>query len=534
MSKFYTLEEVAKHTAANDCWVIIENKIYDVSGFLDDHPGGKKVLLKASGKDATKQFQSFHSPSVLQKFGPELLIGHVGTAEDAQLAIEEERSNEEESEEIERGPLTVGIPFGDMVPFGDPMWYQDWYSPFYNESHRKVRKEVRAFVEKEIMPFTHVWDEAKKIPAEVFGKVAKAGLLASCCGVVPPEFITFRLPGGIEPEKFDAFHRLIVMDELSRCGSGGVTWGLMGGLGIGLPPVIHFGSKYLQEKVVPGCMSGEKFICLAITEPSGGSDVAGLQTEAKDMGDHYLVNGEKKWITNGVFADYFTVACRTGEPGFGGISFLLLERGMPGITTRQMNCSGVWPSGTAYITFEDVKVPKANLIGQENKGFKYIMYNFNSERLGIVVQANRFARVCIEESLKYAHKRKTFGKLLVDHPVIRNKFAHMIRQVEATHAWLEILIYQSMHMPEEIQPIRLGGPIALCKAQSTQTFEYCAREAAQIFGGLAYTRGGQGEKVERLYREVRAFAIPGGSEEIMLDLGVRQAVKVGAFMGAKM
>jgi alkylation response protein AidB-like acyl-CoA dehydrogenase len=168
-----------------------------------------------------------------------------------------------------------------------------------------------------------------------------------------------------------------------------------------------------------------------------------------------------------------------------------------------MKCSGVWPSGTAYITFEDVKVPKENLIGKENKGFKYIMQNFNSERMGIVIQANRFARVCIEESLKYAHKRKTFGKRLVDHPVIRNKFAHMIRQVEATHAWMESLAYQAQHMPPEIQAIRLGGPIALCKAQSTQTFEYCAREAAQIFGGLAYTRGGQGEKVERLYREVR-------------------------------
>lgn len=203
-------------------------------------------------------------------------------------------------------------------------------------------------------------------------------------------------------------------------------------------------------------MAGTKNICLAITEPSGGSDVAGLQTEAKDMGDHYLVNGEKKWITNGTFADFFTVAVRTSpEPGFNSISFLLLERGMPGIKTTQMKCSGVWPSGTAYITFEDVKVPKANLIGKENKGFKYIMQNFNSERLGCVIQANRFARVCIEESLKYANKRKTFGKKLIDHPVIRNKLAHMIRQVEATHAWLESLIYQTLHMPEEIQAIRL-------------------------------------------------------------------------------
>ncbi|RCI06103.1 hypothetical protein CU098_009914 [Rhizopus stolonifer] len=522
MTKKYTTEEVAKHTQADDCWIIVHDKVYDISKFLDDHPGGKKVLLKAAGTDATQQFEAFHSPSVLTKIATQYLIGDIGTME------------EEEQDIPDANPLQIGESYGDMVPFGDPMWYQDWYSPYYNDSHRKVRKVVRDFVEREIMPYTHEWDEAKELPREVYVKAAKAGILASVVGQVEPEYIPYELPGGIQLKDYDHFHNLIVADELSRCASGGVTWALMGGLGIGLPPVLHFGSKFLKEKVVRDCLAGEKHICLAITEPTGGSDVANLQTEAKDMGDHYLVNGEKKWITNGTFADFFTVACRTGEPGFNGLSFLLLERTMPGVTTRQMKCSGVWPSGTAYITFEDVKVPKENLIGKENKGFKYIVQNFNSERIGIIIQANRFARCCMEEALKYAHKRKTFGKRLVDHPVIRNKFANMIRKVEATHAWLETLIYQAKNMPAELQPIRLGGPIALCKAQSTRTFEFCAREAAQIFGGLAYTRGGQGEKVERLYREVRAFAIPGGSEEIMLDLGVRQAVKVGSFMGAKM
>jgi alkylation response protein AidB-like acyl-CoA dehydrogenase len=127
-----------------------------------------------------------------------------------------------------------------------------------------------------------------------------------------------------------------------------------------------------------------------------------------------------------------------------------------------------------------------------------------------------------------------FGKKLIDQPVIRNKLGHMIRQVEATHSWLESTLYQVKTLPAAVQPLRLGGPIALLKAQSTQTFEYCAREAAQIFGGLSYTRGGQGEKIERLYREVRAYAIPGGSEEIMLDLGVRQAQKVAALNHAKL
>ncbi|KAG0013184.1 hypothetical protein BGZ81_001188, partial [Podila clonocystis] len=251
--------------------------------------------------------------------------------------------------------------------------------------------------------------------------------------------------------------------------------------------------------------------------------------------DGYIVNGEKKWITNGTFADYFTAAVRTGGEGMGGVSLIVVERTMPGVQTRQMKCSGVWSSGTAYINFEDVLVPKANIVGKENRGFKYIMHNFNHERMGIVTQANRLARVCLEEAIKYGSKRKTFGVKLVNHPVLRNKLAHMSRQIEATHAWTENVIYQTMTMPEDLQMIKLGGPIALLKAQATQTLEYCAREASQIFGGLAYTRGGQGEKVERIYREVRAYAIPGGSEEIMLDLGMRQSIKVAtSLQGAKL
>jgi len=153
------------------------------------------------------------------------------------------------------------------------------------------------------------------------------------------------------------------------------------------------------------------------------------------------------------------------------------------------------------------------------------MMNFNHERWSICAQSCRFARVCLEESMRYAFKRRTFGKLLIEHPVIRLKLAHMARQVEATWAWIEHITHQMSVMDYREQAKQLSGPIALCKAQATTVFEMTAREASQIFGGLSYTRGGQGEKVERLYREVRAFAIPGGSEEIMLDLGVRMAVK---------
>nr|CAG8482442.1 13959_t:CDS:2 [Entrophospora candida] len=502
MTKSFTVEEVAQHNNESSIWIIVHDKVFDVTNFLNEHPGGQKVLMKVAGTDATKQFDNFHTLATLEKYSSQLLIGEIGSGQ---------------TEETAHEPSSGEGPFGDLVPFGDPYWYQDFYSPYYNDSHRRVRAAVRKFVETEIMPYTYEWDEAKHIPREVFLRAGQLGILPAFVGAPWPKEYTDIVPvAGIKPEEFDHFTEFVVCDELSRCGSGGVSWGLTGGLTIGLPPILKFGTVELSKRIAPACLSGEKVICLAITEPYAGSDVANLKTEAKltDDGEYYIVNGEKKWITNGVYADYFTTAVRTGGPGMGGVSLLLIERTMPGVKTRQMQCSGVWSSGTAYITFEDVKVPKSNLIGKENP--------------------TRFARVCYEEAMKYAHKRKTFGQKLVDHAVIRNKLAHMARQIEATHSWMESLLYQLNQISGEEAMTRLGGPIALLKAQSTQTFEYCAREAAQIFGGLSYSRGGQGEKVERLYREVRAYAIPAGSEEIMLDLGVRQSLKVAQLYGAKL
>lgn len=510
MPQVISLDEVGKHNNGTDCWIVIDKKVYDVSKFLNEHPGGKKVLLRVAGKDATSEFHKFHNAAdVMRKYGAQLYVGDIG---DATAKTQEKKPTSAKS----------------VVPYTDPAWYQGWdLNHYYSPTHHSLRQAMREFVDKEITPYCFEWDEKRAIPKEIFRKCYEAGWLPGVVGFWPTEYAGRKIAGGVAPEEFDVFHELIILDELSRCGSGGVVWGLMEGLQIGLPPLLNFGSKYLRDKVVGPCVTGEKVICLCITEPGAGSDVAKLETSAKKTpdGKYYIVNGEKKWITNGTYADYFTVAVRTGGEGMGGISLLLIERSMPGVSTRHMQCSGMWASGTSYVTFEDVKVPVENLIGEENKGFKCIMYNFNHERWGFVVQANRFARCCFEEAFTYAHKRKTFGKRLIDHPVIRTKLAHMTRQIEATHAWLESCTQQLKVMKKEEANVQLGGPIALLKAQASTTFEYCAREASQIFGGLAYTRGGQGEKVERLYREVRAYAIPAGSEEIMLDLGVRQAMR---------
>eukprot|EP00916_Digyalum_oweni_P007468 GHVL01012618.1.p1 GENE.GHVL01012618.1~~GHVL01012618.1.p1 ORF type:complete len:520 (+),score=86.62 GHVL01012618.1:57-1616(+) len=510
----YSYGKVAKQCTSDSCWIIIDSYIYDVTKFLSIHPGGRCIILRYGGKDCTKEFHSLHSSSVLKKY-QKLCIGVLEGVEPISRVRKAPEQDDPEKY------------FGDLIPFGDPSWYQGWNSPYYNESHKKFRNACRDWIETNIMPYVQQWDEARKIPLELFKKAGDFGMLTCSAG---PAFVagaTRQLPGGIKPDEFDAFHELILVDELSRTGSG-VVWGLTGGLGIGLPPVALKGPPHLAEKVKKECLSGEKIICLCITEPYAGSDVANLQTMAKksDDGRFYYVTGEKKWITNGVTADYFTVAVRTGGAGMNGVSVLLLDRSMPGIETKQMKCTGVWPSGTTYITFDNVKVPVENLIGKENKGFKVIMNNFNHERFGFIIQSTRLARVCVEESFKYAVKRETFNKRLIDHPVIRAKLGEMIGKVECCHAYMENIAFQMNTMHPLEQEMKLAGPLALLKVEATRTLERCAREAVQIFGGNGYTRGGQGEKVERIYREVKALAIPGGSEEVMIDLGVRQSIKL--------
>lgn len=517
----YSVSDVSSHNSSSSAWLIINGGVFDVTSFLDSHPGGKKILLNVAGKDATKQFNSFHKPETLKKYAKL----QIGTVKDEAKKAAAAPTAVAAAPKI---PKSLGVKFyGEMIPYGDANWYQGWNSPYYNESHRKVRAAAREFFEVEVNPFVHDWDEQKALPKEIFKRAGEEGFLAGVVGLRKwPAQWAPKILGGIKPEEWDYFHELVLTQEMARAGSASLCWGIAGGLTIGMPPVLHFGSKDLQDRIAPPCLKGEKFICLAITEPEAGSDVAGLCTTAvkSPCGKFYIVNGQKKWITNGVFADYFTTAVRTGGPGHGGVSLLVIER-TEGVKTTQMKCQGVWASGTAYVSFEDVKVPVENLVGKEGEGFKYVMENFNHERWGIAAGACRLARVCVEESFKYAFKRKTFGKLLIEHPVIREKLGNMMRQVETCWAQIEAITYQMNTMSFAESQRLLGGPIALIKAHAGIVMENCAREAAQIFGGLAYTRGGQGEKVERIYRDVLAYKIPAGSQEIMIDLAVRQAMK---------
>ncbi|GAA5869287.1 hypothetical protein JCM16303_000416 [Sporobolomyces ruberrimus] len=434
------------------------------------------------------------------------------------------------------------MPYGSLTPFAEPAFYRDLPSPYYKESHHKLRAAIRKWVDEHLMDIPYEWEEETKvIDPKVYQQMAKDGLLVVLAygTKIPKKWAKpdGTLFGGVKVEEWDGFHDMIIIDEIHRCGSLGVGQGLCGGLQIGLPPVFNYGSQELQDRVLPEILSGKKRICLAITEPTAGSDVKNLSTSAvlSDDGKHYIVNGTKKWITNGIYADYFTTAVRTsGKAGeMKGISFLLVPK-VEGVTCKRMSMSGQHCAGTTFVTFEDVKVPVENLIGEKDQGFKLIMNNFKHERLMIIFVAQRLARVCIEDTMNYATKRKVFGKRLIDSEVIRNKFAHMARVVEAQQAWIEAIVYASDSLSHEEGNKKLGGTTALMKAHASITLELVAREAVQIMGGIAHTKGGIGERVERIRRDVKGVAIPGGSEEIMLDNGIRQEIRLALALGASL
>lgn len=379
-------------------------------------------------------------------------------------------------------------------------------SPHYDETHEAVCDSVRAFVTREIMPHVDEWEREGELPRELHKKAAEAGVL----GLGYPE--EYGGSGTLEQRGFDIFHSLVQSEELCRPGAGGIPASLMIH-GIGLPPVLAAGSEELKRQIAPRVLSGEKIICLGITEPGGGSDVANLRTRAERRGDRYIVNGAKTLITSGMRADYISLAVRTGGEGMGGVSLLLVPLESKGVSRTRLEKMGWHASDTATIHFDDVEVPAENLIGPENAGFGAIMRNFNGERLGMAQQAAAYSRVCYEDALDWARQRETFGRPLVTRQAIRHKLARMLQMIGATQAMIDHAAWTVKN------DCAFPGDFALLKVQATQTMEYCAREACQIMGGASYVRGG---RVERIYREVRVMAIGGGSEEIMYDLASRQ------------
>ncbi|MGK0446229.1 MAG: acyl-CoA dehydrogenase [Bermanella sp.] len=377
--------------------------------------------------------------------------------------------------------------------------------PYFDETHHALRDSIKRFVNKEILPHINDWEEQNTFPREIYKMAGDAGFL----GIGYEEKY-----GGT---KADVFHKLVFSEEMMRCTSAGLVSSL-GSLDIGLPPIAKWGSDILKQKVIPAVLAGDKICALAITEPSGGSDVANIKTRAEkvttDSGTFYKVNGSKTFITSGVRADYYTVAVRTGGDGFGGISLLMIEKGTPGFNVgKSLKKMCWWASDTAELFFEDCMVPAENLIGAENTGFFAIMTNFQSERLMLTSMANMTTELALDECYKYVKEREAFGRAIGKYQVIKHKLVEMATKLEVS----KTMMYNvAANMNAGIDQVK---QVSMAKNFATDVSDFVTYEAVQIFGGMGLMRE---SVVERLYRDNRILSIGGGTREIMNEIIAKQ------------
>ncbi len=370
--------------------------------------------------------------------------------------------------------------------------------PHETSEHRALREQVRRFARSEIAPFAHAWEEAAEFPRELYEKAGRAGLT----GTGYPE--AYGGSGG------DLSHVMAAGEELVLAGTSvGVAVGL-GSHRIALPPILAVGNEEQKRRFIPPVLAGEKIAALAITEPGGGSDVAGLTTKARRDGDHYVVDGLKTFITSGTRADLVTVAVRTGGRGHAGVSMIVVEKGTPGFTvSKKLQKMGWWASDTAELTFESCRVPAANLLGEENAGFLPIMMNFAIERLLLAGNCVAIAELAYRESVSYARQREAFGKSLMGFQVIRHKLADMVTKLAAARAFTADVL--ARHLRGE----QVTGLAAMAKNTATDMCSLVCDQAVQIHGGYGYMRE---YLVERLYRDARLYPIGGGTREIMNEI----------------
>jgi acyl-CoA dehydrogenase len=373
---------------------------------------------------------------------------------------------------------------------------------------------VRRFAQTEIAPHVQAWDDAGEFPRALYTRAAELGLL----GLGYPEAL-----GGTPASHALKLPAWIALARHGR--SGGVLASLFSH-NIGLPPVVLHGSEAVRREVVPPVLRGERIAALAITEPGGGSDVAALRTTARREsdgdGDHYVVNGEKTFITSGMRADWITVAVRTGEGrGAGGISMLLVPGDAPGLSRTRLSKMGWLCSDTATLHFDNVRVPARYLLGEEGAGFRMVMGNFNGERIGLAAGALGFSQACLDEALAWARERKAFGAALVEHQAVRHKLVDMQMRIASTEAWLEAVCAEGDALDAAGRANAPGWVAQICmlKNHATQTMQFCADQAVQVLGGMGFMRG---TVSERIYREVKVMMIGGGAEEIMKELAARQ------------
>lgn len=376
-----------------------------------------------------------------------------------------------------------------------------WDTP----ERQALRESVTRFTQREIVPNLAQWEDDGVLPRDLSKSAAEAGIL----GVGFSEAV-----GG---QGGDAVDQAIVTEAIIQAGG---SSGLVAALlthGIAVPHIIDSGDRDLIDRFVKPTLAGDLIGSLGVTEPGGGSDVAGITTRAIRDGDHYVVNGAKTFITSAVRGDFVTTAVRTGGEGFGGISLLVIEKGAPGFhVAGPLRKMGWHCSDTAELTFADVRVPVENLVGEENAGFVLLMQQFVNERLGLALQGYATAQRALDLAVSYAKDRETFGKPLSSRQVIRHKLVDMHRRTAAARTVTRAAIEKSLVKPVTDPDVILDALLA--KNTAVEAVEWVVSESVQIHGGMGYMRESE---IDRHYRDARILGIGGGATEVLTDLAAK-------------
>ncbi len=371
----------------------------------------------------------------------------------------------------------------------------------FNSDHEMFRDALRKFLEKEAVPFHQQWEDEGVVPKDLWLKAGEQGFLCPC---VSPEY------GGAGA---DYLYSVIVMEEISRLGLTGIGWGLHTDI-VG-PYIEHHGSEAQKHKFLPKMITGECIGAIAMSEPGAGSDLQGVKTTAVDKGDHYLLNGSKTFITNGQNADVVIVVAKT-DPNAGakGISLLLVERGMPGFERgRNLHKVGMKAQDTSELFFNDVKVPKENLLGKEGMGFIYLMTELPQERLGIAVNGIAMAEGAFKLTLDYVKERKAFGKSISDFQNTQFKLAEIHTKIEMGRAYVDRCL--ELHCNKKLDAATASAAKYIITDLQCEVLDECV----QLFGGYGYMWE---YPIARMWADARVQRIYGGTNEIMKLVVSRQ------------
>ncbi len=371
-------------------------------------------------------------------------------------------------------------------------------SMYFTEEHEFFRKSFRDFLQKEVVPHIEKWEKTGTIERFIWEKMGEMGYF----GISYPEKY-----GGLD---LDVFYLVIYLEELQRINSGGFAAAMWVHPYLAMTHVKAEGSEEIKEKYLPASISGEKIGCLCISEPFGGSDVSGMRTTAVKEGDHYIINGSKTFITNGIYSDYLVVSAKTHpEEGGKGISMFIMDRDTPGISATKLDKLGWRASDTAEIAFDNVKIPVGNLLGEEKKGFSYLMQHLALERLVMAVNAHARSEWAIEYTIQYMKERTAFGKSLDKFQALRHRVAHMASEVEMCKTFNYVTAQRLGNKDYVVKEA------SMAKLISTKVADEVAYECLQMLGGYGYI---EEYPLARNLRDSRLGPIGGGTSEILKEI----------------